>query len=113
MFLLTSCEVKYPYNQPSGIWICEDPEISFEVPIDNQESRLYGKMKLNGEEASILCIFVPNYADFCLGGDVQSSVLGGSVDYEIGKLTVKVKKDDVFDGKYTELVFIRQDFPED
>ena len=112
---------KRPSDYDDAKWVCEEPNIWFEVNSDEEESYYpKGEIVYNNQTIQVVFKFVNqtnrvfinqySYADaYRISGD--NCVFGGECEFSPEKLIIKIEKDTdtVFNGEYDELVFIRND----
>ena len=115
--------VKHPYLYGDSVWVCENPKITYVVEMkydDEQEMDMpqtYAVTNVDGKE--ILFDFDYLYENI-IAYEVSDSdsndsegteLFHGIGKYSKTKFTIKVdtETDNLFDGQYDELVFIRQE----
>ena len=115
--------VKHPYLYGDSVWICENPKITYVIEMkydDEQEMDMpqtYAVTNVNGKE--ILFDFDYLYeniiayevSDIDSNDFAETELFHGIGKYSKTKFTIKVdtETDVLFDGKYDELVFVRQE----
>lgn len=118
MCLLCGCDMHVGKRPPDYIntkWVCTDPDIWFEV--DN-EHEILGEIKINGEVKPITAFFnmgsrVDFYPSTMLDENAiinqKEIIIRGSCSFSKYKLKVKVNYDTLFNNRYEELIFIREE----
>ena len=115
--------VKHPYLYGDSVWVCENPKITYVVEMkydDEQEMDMpqtYAVTNVNGKE--ILFDFDYLYeniiaykvSDSDSNDSEGTELFHGIGKYSKTKFTIKVdtETDNLFDGEYDELVFVRQE----
>ena len=115
--------VKHPYLYGDSVWVCENPKITYVVEMkydDEQEMDMpqtYAVTNVNGKE--ILFDFDYLYeniiaykvSDSDSNDSEGTDLFHGIGKYSKTKFTIKVdtETDNLFDGEYDELVFVRQE----
>ena len=124
LLFFCSCD-PYVYKQPDAcgdnVWKCENPEITYVVKMeysDEHETDIpvsYAITSVNDEEITFYLRFLGNTAR-AIELDKESMdqtgniLFYGTCKYSKTKFTIKVdtESDILFNGKYDELVFVRQ-----
>ncbi|MBQ4562188.1 MAG: hypothetical protein IJA55_07695 [Clostridia bacterium] len=117
-YSLTGCYVyggsNRPTNQVPSIWVCEDPGIVIEILDEYVTSDDIGEnladpictVNYEGNEYKFDVIFgFDSMIYFYSDDDLK---LCGSCVYKPDSFTVTVEKDDVFEGEYKTLHFVKQ-----
>ncbi len=103
-----------PYNYPNTTWVCEEPQIEYNVPAGVGEA--IAVTEINGKE---VCFFFGTNNShveavrYSSDNVIKDSDLlfTGSISYSKDEFIIKIDKnsDKLFDGKYDVLVFERED----
>ncbi len=120
LLMLTGCVYKpnyRPTNQAPSLWVCEEPRIEVFVSDEYKENGfelLDPTCKIYDGNQVIDCDILFDY-----GAGVtitinktqisEKKILEGLCDYTADTFTVTVQTDEIFDNKYEELVFVKQD----
>ena len=115
--------VKHPYLYGDSVWVCENPKITYVVEMkydDEQEMDMpqtYAVTNVDGKE--ILFDFdylYENIIAYEVSDSDSNDSEGTELFHGIGKysktkfiIKVDTETDNLFDGQYDELVFVRQE----
>ena len=115
--------VKHPYLYGDSVWVCENPKITYVVEMkydDEQEMDMpqtYAVTNVDGKE--ILFDFdylYENIIAYEVSDSGSNDSEGTELFHGIGKysktkfiIKVDTETDNLFDGQYDELVFVRQE----
>ena len=114
---------KKPYNYGGSIWICEEPEITYVVEMKYDEAQemeipeTYAVALDHDKEVFFHLGFLSDtvkareYKDIDSMEFTGNTLFTGTCKYSKTKFTIKVdtESDTLFNGKYDELVFVRQE----
>lgn len=104
---------KYP-PEKGGKWVSETPNIVLDYTNFEGTRERIEKIYISGEWIDVEVGYMINEVDICkkiaprtilTEGD---ELLGGTWKYSDGKLIFTVEYDNIFDSKYTEIVFERE-----
>lgn len=116
--MLTSCYVyggsDRPPNHPgTSVWVCEEPHIEFTIEQNNVDNYYLGT--IYKDDVKIPCKII-----FDLDPTVYFYVTEGNVEalrirckYEKDMFTATVEEDNIFNGMYKKLVFVKDRIIED
>lgn len=108
-----------PCDYPNTKWICKQPDIFFKV---DKNIKLLGEIKVNGEVKPVIVRFdygngisvfpynSPKDETFI---DMKHRYLEGSCSFNKNYLIVKINDDALFNNKYKELTFKRENLTDD
>ena len=109
--LLTACAPvagHYPCQLGHG-WVCDDPDIVLDTWRAEDGTWHYGgeKIIMDGKEISIEVSYQVDSVFISPKGAVRADddLIRGTWKIKDGYLIIEVTQDNIFDGKYTELVF--------
>ena len=109
--LLTACDPvagHYPCQLGHG-WVCDDPDIVLDTWRAEDGTWHYGgeKIIMDGKEISIEVSYQVDSVFISPKGAVRADddLIRGTWKIKDGYLIIEVTQDNIFDGKYTELVF--------
>ena len=99
---------EYPSKRASD-WVCEDPHFEIHFGDGADEDHLVWE----GEKIPVITGLRANGFNVFLKTDPQQPLdkcvlLRGTWKYEKGNMVVRIEEDNIFDGAYTELVFVPQ-----
>lgn len=109
--LLTACDPTaghYPWQLGHG-WVCDDPDIVLDTWRAEDGTWHYGgdRIILDDNEVELLVGYRGYYAFFsspkCLYA--EDDPIHGTWKIQDGCLIIEITQDNIFDGKYTKLVF--------
>ena len=112
VLLLFGCDVAYnraPYVYPGTTWICEEPHIELAIGEQNGTNRCF--IEENGKWCEVYCYWQGGVM-LCSGKDSSNdadTLFTLHCTYSKRKMTAEIGRDNMFDGKYKRLVFIRYD----
>ena len=111
ILLLTACDPvagHYPCQLGHG-WVCDDPDIVLDTWRAEDGTWHYGgeKIIMDGKEISIEVSYQVDSVFISPKGAVRADddLIRGTWKIKDGYLIIEVTQDNIFDGKYTELVF--------
>ena len=111
ILLLTACDPvagHYPCQLGHG-WVCDDPDIVVDTWRAEDGTWHYGgeKIIMDGKEISIEVSYQVDSVFISPKGAVRADddLIRGTWKIKDGYLIIEVTQDNIFDGKYTELVF--------
>ena len=113
---------KRPPDYGDGVWICEEPKITYTVKMEyNEEEKMdipesYAVTYINGNEVFLDFGFIGNAIRIYELKSVEpkedtgETFLNGTCKFSKTKFTIKVdtESDILFNGEYDELVFVRR-----
>ena len=109
--LLTACDPTaghYPWQLGHG-WVCDDPDIVLDTWQAEDRTMHYGgeKIILDGNTVEIVVGYRGHVAYFYSAKYLPTAdlLICGKWKIVNGCLIVEITEDNIFDGKYTELVF--------
>ena len=114
---------KRPPDYGDGVWICEEPKITYTVKMKYDEEQKmdipesYAVTYIDGNEVLLDFGFIGNAIRVYELKSIEPKeyigeiFLNGTCKFSETKFTVKVdtELDNLFDGQYDELVFVRQE----
>ena len=114
---------KKPYNYGSSIWICEEPKITYVIEMKYDESQemetpeTYAVALKHDKEVFFHLGFLSDtvkareYKNIDSKEFTGNMLFTGTCKYSKTKFTIKIdtETDNLFDGQYDELVFVRQE----
>lgn len=114
---------KRPPDYGDGVWICEEPKITYTVKMKYDEEQKmdipesYAVTYIDGNEVLLDFGFIGNAIRVYELKSIEPKeyigeiFLNGTCKFSETKFTVKVNTelDNLFDGQYDELVFVRQE----
>ena len=115
--------VKHPYLYGDSVWVCENPKITYVVEMkydDEQEMDMpqtYAVTNVDGKEIMFDFdylyenIIAYEVSDSDSNDSEKTELFHGVGKYSKTKFIIKVdtETDNLFDGQYDELVFVRQE----
>ena len=109
--LLTACDPvagHYPCQLGHG-WVCDDPDIVLDTWRAEDGTWHYGgeKIIMDGKEISIEVSYQVDSVFISPKGAVRADddLIKGTWKIQDGCLIIEITQDNIFDGKYTKLVF--------
>lgn len=103
---------KYPSDQIGTTWVCENPDIHFDViEVPGESPKLTGSINHNGNTINIHVIFNPGRSIFIYDDSSDNGkILTGVCNFESDRFVVEIEKenDQIFDGKYDSLTFYKK-----
>ena len=109
--LLTACDPTaghYPWQLGHG-WVCDDPDIVLDTWQAEDRTMHYGgeKIILDGNTVEIVVGYRGHVAYFYSAKYLPTAdlLICGKWKIVNGSLIVEITEDNIFDGKYTKLVF--------
>ena len=101
-----------PYLFTGSTWVCNDPEIVYEVPAGYGEST--AKTVVNGKEVEFELGTLNHYVEAVKFGNDHTAIdayFTGFIIYKENRFIIYIDKssDQLFDGKYSKLVFYKQE----
>lgn len=102
---------RYPWYRAER-WYCEeiDMTILYKYNADgNYIGSEYSHLEVDGKTYKVGIGFQASAIGFYVdedGDDVWEGILDGSWAYQQGNMVVQIREESIFDGQYTELVFV-------
>ena len=116
LFACRSCDKYVPWGFPNSIWTSNEPEIKVTVIGYNQPT---GYIVIDGKKVDIELhwgegySFIILYADYEVISDEVTLLNGIVTKCKEESTTLKIKKDNVFNDKYKEIVLYRKAIDQD